>query len=39
MQVSLEVNMDKTNYMLVSRDQNAGKNRDTELANRSFENV
>jgi hypothetical protein len=25
--------------MLVSRDQNAGHNRDIEIANRSFENV
>jgi hypothetical protein len=28
-----------TKYMLVSRDQNAGQNRDIKIGNRSFENV
>jgi hypothetical protein len=35
----IEVNVDKTKYMLVSRDQNAGQTRDEEIANGSFENV
>jgi hypothetical protein len=34
-----EVIMEKTKYMLVSRYQNAGQNRDMIIANRSFENV
>jgi hypothetical protein len=38
-EVGLEVNMDKTKYMLVSRDQNAGQNREIKKGNRSFENV
>jgi hypothetical protein len=38
-EVGLEVNVEKTKYMLVSRDQNAGQNRDIEIGNRSFENV
>jgi hypothetical protein len=37
--VVLEVNIEKTKYMLVSRDQNAGQNRDIKIGNRSFENV
>jgi hypothetical protein len=39
MEVGLEVNVEKTMYMLVSRDQNAGQNRDLKIGNRSFENV
>jgi hypothetical protein len=35
----LEVNIEKTKYMLVSRDQNASQNRDIKIENRSFENV
>jgi hypothetical protein len=35
----LEVNVQKTKYMLVSRDQNAGQNREIKIGNRSFENV
>jgi hypothetical protein len=31
--------MEKTKYMLMSRDQNAGQNRDIKIGNRSFENV
>jgi hypothetical protein len=31
--------VDKTKYMLLSRHQNEGQNRDTKIANRSFENV
>jgi hypothetical protein len=33
------VNVEKTKYMLVSRDQNAGQNREIKIGNRSFENV
>jgi hypothetical protein len=35
----LEVNEEKTKYMLVSWDQNAGQNREIKIENRSFENV
>jgi hypothetical protein len=38
-EVPLEVNVEKTKYMLVSSDQNAGQNRDIKVGNRSFENV
>jgi hypothetical protein len=38
-EVGLEVNVEKTKYMLVSWDQNAGQNRETKIENRSFENV
>jgi ABC-type transport system substrate-binding protein len=38
-EVGLEVNVEKTKYMLVSRDQNVGQNRDIKIGNRSFENV
>jgi hypothetical protein len=38
-EVGLEINVEKTKYMLLSRHLIAGKNRDIELANRSFENV
>jgi hypothetical protein len=37
--VGLGVNVEKTKYLLVSRNQNAGQNRDVKIANRSFENV
>jgi hypothetical protein len=37
--VGLEVNVEKTKYMLVTRDQNAGQNREIKIGNRSFENV
>jgi sorting nexin-29 len=37
--VGLEVNVEKTKYMLVSRDQNAGQNREIKIGNKSFENV
>jgi hypothetical protein len=33
------VNVEKTKYMLVSCDQNAGQNRDIKIGNRSFENM
>jgi hypothetical protein len=35
-EVGLEENIEKTKYMLVSRDQNAGQNRDIKVGNRSF---
>jgi hypothetical protein len=38
-EVGLEVNAEKTKYMLVSRDQNAGQDQDIKIGNRSFENV
>jgi hypothetical protein len=38
-EVGLEVNAQKTKYMLLSRHQNVGKNCDIKTANRSFENV
>jgi hypothetical protein len=38
-EVGLEINVEKTKYMLLSRQQNAGQNRDIEIANRWFENV
>jgi hypothetical protein len=37
--VGLEINVENTMYMLLSRHQNAGRNRDTEIAKESFENV
>jgi hypothetical protein len=38
-EVGLEVNVEKTEYMLVSRDQNAGQNRNIKIGRRSFGNV
>jgi ABC-type siderophore export system fused ATPase/permease subunit len=38
-EVGLEVNVEKTKYMLVSLDENAGQNREIKIGNRSFENV
>jgi hypothetical protein len=35
----LEVNTEKTKYMLLSRHQKAGQNYDIKIANRCFENV
>jgi hypothetical protein len=32
--VGLKINVDKTKYMLLSRHQNVGQNRDTKIANR-----
>jgi hypothetical protein len=37
--VGLEINIDKTKYMLLSRHQNVGQNRDIKITNSSFENV
>jgi hypothetical protein len=38
-EVGLDVNVEKMKYMMVSRDQNAGQNREIKIGNRSFENV
>jgi hypothetical protein len=37
--VGLDVNAEKTKYLLLSLHQNARQNQETETANRSFENV
>jgi hypothetical protein len=36
---SLDVNTEKTKYMLLSHHQNAGQNHDINIVNRSFEKV
>ena len=38
-EIGLEVNVDKTKYMVMSRDQNAGRSHNTRTDNRSFERV
>jgi hypothetical protein len=38
-EVGLEVNREKTKYMLLSHHKNAGQNHDIKKANRCFENV
>jgi hypothetical protein len=38
-EVRLEINTEKTKYMLLSSHQNVGQNRDIKIASRSFENV
>jgi hypothetical protein len=38
-EVGLEVNTEKTKYLLLSRHQNAGQNHDMREANRCFKNV
>jgi hypothetical protein len=38
-QVCLEINIEKTKYMLLSGHQNAGQNRNLKIANTSFEKV
>jgi hypothetical protein len=38
-EVGLEVNIEKTKYMLVPHGQNASQNRNIKIENRSFENV
>jgi hypothetical protein len=38
-EVGLEINVEKTKYMLLSRHQNVGQYRDVKIAKRSFENV
>jgi hypothetical protein len=37
-EAGLEINVEKTKYMLLSRHWNAGQNQDIKLANRSFLN-
>jgi hypothetical protein len=39
MEDGLEINVEKTKYMLLSRQQNAGQNWNIKIENRSFENV
>ena len=38
-EIGLEVNVDKTKYMVMSRDQNAGQSHNMRTDNRSFERV
>jgi hypothetical protein len=38
-EVGLELNIDKTKYVLLSRHQNVGQDQDIKIANRTFENV
>jgi hypothetical protein len=38
-EAGLEINIEKTKYMLLSHHQNAGQNRDIKIGNRLFENV
>jgi hypothetical protein len=38
-EIGLEVNAEKTKYMVMSRDQNAGQNEYTQIGNKSFETV
>jgi hypothetical protein len=38
-EVGLEVNVEKTKFMLVSHHQNAGQNQDIQIADRTFEHV
>jgi hypothetical protein len=37
--VGLEINVEKTKYMLLSHQQDIGQNQNIKIANRSFENV
>jgi sorting nexin-29 len=38
-EVGIEINVEKTKYMLLSRQQNVGQNRDIKISNRLFGNV
>jgi len=38
-EIGLEVNADKTKYLVMSRDQNAGRSRNIKTDNNSFERV
>jgi hypothetical protein len=38
-EIGIEINVDKTKYVLLSRHQNVGQNQDIKISNRSFENV
>jgi len=37
--IGLEINAEKTKYMIMSRHPNSGQNRNVRIANESFENV
>jgi hypothetical protein len=37
--IGLEINAEKTKYMIMSRHQNSGQNQNVRIANESFENV
>jgi hypothetical protein len=37
--IGLEINAEKTKYMMMSRHPNSGKNQNIRIANESFENV
>jgi hypothetical protein len=37
--VGLEINSEKTKYMIMSRHPNSGQNQNIRIANESFENV
>jgi hypothetical protein len=38
-EIGLEVNAEKTKYVVMSRDQNAGQNHNIKIDNKSFERV
>ena len=38
-EIGLEVNVEKTKYMVMSRDQNVGRSQNMRIDNRSFERV
>jgi hypothetical protein len=38
-EVGLEINAEKTKYMMLTRHQNVGQNRDIKIGNSPFENV
>jgi len=38
-EIGLEINANKTKYMVISRDQNSGRSHKREIDNRSFERV
>jgi hypothetical protein len=38
-EIGLEVNAEKTKYMVMSQDQNAGRNGNIQIGNKSFETV
>jgi hypothetical protein len=38
-EISLEVNADKSKYTVISRDQNAGQNRNLKIGNKLFERM
>ena len=39
MEIDLEVNVEKTKFMIMYRDQNAGQNGNIQIGNKSFETV